>query len=277
MIQRKMFALRNKNIREFHDLRERMNSVIIEFICCLPIIKAFSLTTASYQKYVGTINSFTDFMCQWGIKASGYYALFKMFLSSGIIFIVPAGVYLILQGESNAVELSLFLLMGLALTAPLDRLLLFAGSLSLIIESVSRIDDILHAKPLPVLSPEQTPEAFDVVFENVSFSYGERTVLSDVSLTLKSGTKTAFVGYSGAGKTTATQLLARYHDPDKGRILIGGVDIRFINSHELASCMSLVMQNTFLFNDTVENNIRAGNTTCSFQDVTHAAEAACAL
>ena len=97
-----------------------------------------------------------------------------------------------------------------------------------------------------------------VAFDNVSFSYGDETVLKDISLKVRAGEKLAFVGSSGAGKTTLVNLLPRFYDVTGGRILVNGVDIRDLTLTSLRARIGLVTQETFLFNDTVANNIAYG-------------------
>src|SRR5207249_286723 len=91
----------------------------------------------------------------------------------------------------------------------------------------------------------------DVAFEHLNFNYGEKSVLNGFDLTVKAGQLVALVGSSGAGKTTVTNLLLRFYDPTAGRITIGGVDIRDVNSTELRKQIAVVTQETILFNDTI--------------------------
>ena len=274
MAQKKLFQLRNKNIRHFHNSLERVNKVVIEFIRCLPAIKALNRDVISHAQYAGAIREYVDVTCDWSIGASRWYALFKVALGSGMLFIVPPGVYFITTGSLTPQELTLFLLLGLAFTAPLDRLMLFSGSLNQIIESVRRIDKVLNSEPLPLKKPAQRPEHFDIAFKDVFFSFGDRPVFSGASFHLKEGTVNAFVGGSGAGKSTAAQLIARFHDPSQGFVCIGGVDIRSIAAQDMSALVSVVFQQTFLFSDSIENNIRAGNSDVPFERVCEAAKAA---
>lgn len=272
--QRRLFALRDKNIRRFHDTLERVNTVIIEFIRCLPAIKAFNRSVSAHRKYTNAIAEYVEVTRDWSIGASRWYALFKVALGSGLLFIVPPGVYRIVSGSLSPQELTIFLLLGLAFTSPLDRLIQFSGSLNQIIESVRRIDGILNTAPLPTVAGDGVPDSYDVAFENVHFSFGDKPVFTNASFQLRQGTMNAFVGRSGAGKSTAAQLIARFYDPAEGRVTIGGKDIRSFDPATLNSLVSVVFQQTFLFSDTIENNIRAGNTSASFEQVREAARAA---
>ncbi len=112
----------------------------------------------------------------------------------------------------------------------------------------------------------------DVEFDHINFGYGEKTVLHDFDLKVKAGRLVALVGSSGAGKTTVTNLLLRFHDPLTGRITIGGLDIRDVHTRDLRSQIAVVTQETVLFNDTIFNNIALGRPGATRDEVIEAAK-----
>ena len=114
-------------------------------------------------------------------------------------------------------------------------------------------DIVEPVRPLPLKARNA-----DIRFENVDFHYGEKPVLCGVNLTVKAGQLVALVGSSGSGKTTMTNLLLRFYDPQNGAILIGGTDIRQVSTRDLRNQIALVTQETILFNDTIRNNIALG-------------------
>jgi len=111
----------------------------------------------------------------------------------------------------------------------------------------------------------------DVTFENVSFNYGEKSVLQGVNLTIKSGQMVALVGRSGSGKTTLANLLMRFYDPQQGAIRIGGVDIRDVSTRDLRNQIAVVTQEGILFNDTIRRNIELGRPGASNEEIIAAA------
>ena len=120
------------------------------------------------------------------------------------------------------------------------------------------------------------PQGATVEFDGVTFSYGtaERKALSHVSFRAEPGTVTALVGPSGSGKTTAANLIPRFWDVDDGTIRVGDVDVREMSTQDLMSTVAFVFQDTFLFSDTVEENIRVGRPEATRQQVEEAARAA---
>ena len=141
--------------------------------------------------------------------------------------------------------------------------------------SAERIIEVLDAPVLPVLAPPQTPQDAGVCFEHVSFRYLGRSknALTDISFTAPAGSFTALVGVSGAGKTTAAQLIGRYWDSSAGTISIGGIPVTELQTENLMALTSFVFQDVFLLEDTLLENIRMGSD-ASLEEVRKAAQAA---
>jgi ATP-binding cassette, subfamily B, bacterial MsbA len=112
----------------------------------------------------------------------------------------------------------------------------------------------------------------DIRFENVSFNYGEKTVLQNINLDVKAGQLVAFVGKTGSGKTTLANLLLRFYDPARGAIKIGGVDIRDFSTRDLRGQMAVVAQENVLFNDTIRRNIELGRLGATDDEIITAAK-----
>jgi len=142
----------------------------------------------------------------------------------------------------------------------------------------SSIEEADKVNLLPVMDEngkDYVPDDHKISLRNVSFAYGDNGILNDVSLEIPENTMTAFVGSSGAGKTTLAMLIARFWDVDQGSISIGGRDVRDYTLESLMSQISVVFQNVYLFADTIENNIKFGMNSASHEDVVTAAKKAC--
>ena len=145
-----------------------------------------------------------------------------------------------------------------------------------ITEAVDRIDKVMSEKEISEPTEGKIPNGYGIKFDNVSFSYSEDSpqVLKDICFNAEQGKITAIVGPSGSGKSTAAQLIPHFWDVCSGSISIGGADIREMRTADLMNCMSFVFQDTFLFSDTLYNNIAVGCPDASKEEVYAAAKAA---
>ena len=139
-----------------------------------------------------------------------------------------------------------------------------------------RIQEIMDIPVLHISKAHKKIEATDIVFENVDFKYNEKDnyALKNINFEVKANTVTALVGPSGAGKSTVAKLIPRFWDATNGSIKIGGVDIKDADSQSLMDTVSFVFQDTFLFNDTLSNNIKMANSTATDEDMIEACKAA---
>lgn len=150
-----------------------------------------------------------------------------------------------------------------------------SDNLQMLGESMRTANAIDETPVMDIEGKEITPKDASIDFENVTFAYQDRKILDDVSLHIPAGTTTAVVGPSGGGKTTLCNLIARFWDVQSGKILLGGYDVKEYKLDNLMKNISMVFQNVYLFNDTIENNIRFGKPDATHEQVVAAAKAAC--
>lgn len=150
-----------------------------------------------------------------------------------------------------------------------------SDNLQMLGESMRTANAIDETPVMDIEGKEITPKDASIDFENVTFAYQDRKILDDVSLHIPAGTTTAVVGPSGGGKTTLCNLIARFWDVQSGKILLGGYDVKEYKLDNLMKNISMVFQNVYLFNDTIENNIRFGKPDATHKQVVAAAKAAC--
>ena len=127
--------------------------------------------------------------------------------------------------------------------------------------AADRLNDILDLRSEEIEEGGETLPVIDTLaFQNVDFRYGNRELtLEDISFTISKGEKIAIVGESGSGKTTLAKLLLRFYEPERGSILLNGGDVKELDLYALRRAVAYVDQNTFLFSDTIKNNLKLGN------------------
>lgn len=154
-----------------------------------------------------------------------------------------------------------------------------AGTYSSLLHVVSicvdKAEAILKLDTMDIDGEEIEPLNHDIELNHVSFSYDKRKIIDDISLFIPEKTTTAIVGPSGGGKSTLCNLIARFWDVDEGSVTLGGVNVKDYNMNALMSNFSFVFQNVYLFQDTIENNIKFGSLAASHEEVIEAAKKAC--
>ena len=259
---------------ELHDAQERMQGTVVEYIHGMSVIKVFNRTLNAFQRYEGDLNHFTEVVDRTARANARPMGAYYAFFGAQLLFLLPAVLLLIPTAESYLDFLPvilLFFLVGSGLKEPMENLMQMVILSGRIVEGVNRIDNILR-QPEPDQDGAGDPTTFDVEFSDVEFAYTEGIPAVDhVSFHLPQGTVTGLVGPSGGGKSTLAQLLLRFYGPQGGTIRIGGVDIREIPPARLMELVAYVFQDSVLFTDTIENNIRMGNTKATMEEVEQAA------
>jgi ATP-binding cassette, subfamily B, bacterial IrtB/YbtQ len=247
---------------------------VIEYLQAQPVLRAGGRTSERFR--------LLDDSLQEVQRASRRSALAALPGALGLAFTVQAmftglmvlGTYLVLGGNIGAAEVLTILVLAARCADPLLSLAEFGGKVRGARSELARLDTVLRTEPLPEPSEPIEPERHDLEFDSVAFQHGDRTVMNDVSLSVPQGQRLAVVGPSGAGKTTLLQLLARFYDVDAGAVRVGGVDVRAINTEVLMAQIAIVFQDVYLFDGTIEENVRLGHADADEADVRAAATAA---
>lgn len=151
----------------------------------------------------------------------------------------------------------------------------FSSLLHVVSICVDKAEAILKLDTMDIDGEEIEPLNHDIELNHVSFSYDKRKIIDDVSLVIPEKTTTAIVGPSGGGKSTLCNLIARFWDVDGGSVTLGGINVKDYNMNALMSNFSFVFQNVYLFQDTIENNIKFGSQEASHEEVVEVAKRAC--
>lgn len=270
-----------KKIREvskrYVETLGRMNASIVEYIRGIQVVKTFTESTNAYRKLNDDIKEYRKFANEVNVQYQPTYVGFLTILSSALLFIIPVAVWLLVGSASYATfvpVLLMFLFFGVAVFFPVLKLLWIGSFLNQNNMGVQKIDDILYMDEIEEPDIPRHPKDASVEFRNVSFAYDTTPILKAISFISHPGTITALVGPSGAGKSTVAMLAARFWDIQSGEILIGGVPVKEIPTSVLMDNVAFVFQDNMLFFDTIEENIRMGNKTATFEEVARAACAA---
>lgn len=270
-----------KKIREvskrYVETLGRMNASIVEYIRGIQVVKTFTESTNAYRKLNDDIKEYRKFANEVNVQYQPTYVGFLTILSSALLFIIPVAVWLFVGSASYATfvpVLLMFLFFGVSVFFPVLKLLWIGSFLNQNNMGVQKIDDILYMDEIEEPDIPRHPKDASVEFRNVSFAYDTTPILKAISFISHPGTITALVGPSGAGKSTVAMLAARFWDVQSGEILIGGVPVKEIPTSVLMDNVAFVFQDNMLFFDTIEENIRMGNKTATFEEVARAACAA---
>ncbi|MEV0649572.1 ABC transporter ATP-binding protein [Phytomonospora sp. NPDC050363] len=188
--------------------------------------------------------------------------------------LLALGAYLALGGSIGAAEVLVILVLAARCADPLLSLSDIGGKMRGARSELARLDTVLSTPPLPEAGEPLRPAGHGLEFDAVTFAHNGRTVIDGLSLTVPQGRRLAVVGPSGAGKSTMLQLLARFYDVDGGAVRVGGTDVREIGTEDLMRHIAIVFQDVYLFDGTIEENVRLGRPDADEAAVRAAATAA---
>jgi len=267
------------NMGELATGMGRINNAVVEFTGGMPVLKAFGAAGQAHGAYREAIDAFarvfTDFTRPLVGAMANANAMIAPVAVLGVVLV--AGTLFVSQGWMTPVELLPFVLVAPGMSAPLLLLHYLTHDLNAATGAAQRVHALLQTPVLaqPARAQRQAPAGFEVRFEQVGYAYdGQDPVLSDINFTLRPGTVTAVVGASGSGKSTLARLLLRFFDPTQGRITLGGVDLRHMESAELYRRIGFVLQEVRLVHASVRDNIALGRPAVNQSEIERAARAA---
>jgi ATP-binding cassette subfamily B protein len=200
----------------------------------------------------------------------GYTCVFKI-TGCGMLFLAS---FLYLTGTITLPYCLMFLVSAFLVYSEFEQMGDGAFLSKKINTELDRLEAVADIPDMDTTERELNPSNFDIELKDVSFAYDSRTVIDQVSLKVPQGSTCAIVGPSGSGKTTLCNLIARFWDVQSGEVLLGGKNVKGGTADSLLKCISMVFQNVYLFHDTIENNIRFGNSDASREQVVEAAKRA---
>ena len=252
-----------------------LTNATIEYARGLPVVKSFGQggASADAMKKACADSKSIRLKIEWGFIPSNCMHLLALKIASvGLMF---ASCYLGLTGEMSLPVMLVFCFFSFGIFAGIEPVSDSAHILGVIDDTMNQLDRMKSEEYIDESGENIALSRHDIIFEDVSFGYDARKVLSHVSFAIPERTTAAIVGPSGSGKTTICNLIARFYDVNSGSIKIGGRDVRDFTCDSLLSNTSMVFQNVYLFNDTVRSNICFGNPDATEQEMTEAAKKAC--
>jgi subfamily B ATP-binding cassette protein MsbA len=257
-----------------------ITSILQETISAVKIVKAFGMEKYENKKFTKETHSYFKMMLRI-VRIRNIASPVTEFLSVlvGVFIIYYGGVMVLQQNSLKASEFLGFLFAIFQMMPPIKELTSVNNRIQEASAAGERIFEILDTKPSiknKTGATEITKFQDKIEFNNVVFSYedSEEPVLKDISFTANRGEIIALVGPSGGGKSTLVDLIPRFHDPDSGKLCIDGMDVKDVKIEDLRSLMGIVTQETYLFNETIRNNIAYGKEDFPMDKIIEAAKTA---
>lgn len=250
-----------------------MSGTMVEYINGIEVIKAFNQSAKSYAKFTDSVKTNVNVVLDWIRSTQVYSAISQGVWPAVLLGVLPVGCLFYINGSLGGGEFITITILSLGISAPILSAMIYTDDIAKIGAVVAEVGQVLD---LPELNRPKENKKFEnrnIVLEHMGFSYGKEEILSDINLEIKEGSITAFVGPSGGGKSTIAKLIASFWDVNKGRITLGGIDVRDIPLEQIMNEISYVSQDNYLFNDTIRNNIRMGKPGASDEEVEAAAKA----
>jgi len=259
---------------------EEMNNAAVEYVRGIAVVKAFRQTVFSFRRLRNTIKAYTDVVIPLTFSWKNSFSAFVTLINNIYLFVIPVG---ILLGQSatdyySFATVFIFYLIFVPSIAAVLMKVMYASSSTMKVQSgVAAMDEVLNEATLSQPAKTTTITNYDIAFADVTFSYSNSKnieALAGISFSAKQGKVTAIVGPSGGGKSTIAHLIPRFFDVSGGKITLGGIDVREMQTEYLMDQVSFVFQDVFLFKQSVLENIKMGNALATEEDVVRAAKAA---
>lgn len=264
--------------KNYEQSQSDINKAVIEFIQAMMVVRTFDDGTSSFKRYNESLLRYRVHLKAWIAETSTPAKISMTILSPmpTLLAISLLGIFFVLNGTLDFVSFIAILLVSTGMADSLMPIMWMSNFIKKSSSSALRIQEIMDLPQLTYKKDKQLLKNLNIEFDNVSFKYENRLdyALQNISFKVKEKSVTALVGHSGAGKSTIAKLIPRFWDITSGSIKIGEVDIKDIDATTLMDTISFVFQDTFLFNDTLENNIKIANSNATTEDMIEACKAA---
>ena len=252
-----------------------MVSLFVEYVRGIPVLKSFSNNKSLDNELMNKTKKFGETSKSASRFKAKQLSIFGFLLDIGYLVLLIAGTIFVVKGNLDVLNFIIFAVISKEFYKPFASMEQHYMYYVSAVDSYERLSRILYADVIPDKVNGIVPKDNDISFENIDFSYEkDEFKMEKLSFSIAEKTMTALVGESGSGKTTITNLLLRFYGVHKGKITLGGIDIRDIPYDELLDRISIVMQNVQLFDNTIEENIRVGKKGAAKEEIIEATKKA---
>ena len=257
--------------KRYQEASKAMNTTMVEYVNGIKVIKAFNKSASSFGKFKETVNENKKAMLDWYLSVCFSMTGAMETIPATMIFVLPTSLYLFMQGSVEMSSLTMCILLSYASYKPLIKAMSHLETIANIKMVMKEINKVMEIPDLERGKQIKHIKSYDVEFQNVSFAYDEsKNVLNNISFKANEKELTAIVGDSGGGKSTIAKLIAGFWNIDKGKILIGDVDLNDMPLKQNMELITYVSQENFLFNKTILENLRVAKEDASMDEIKEA-------
>ena len=266
-----------EQMNQYQNALADMSGEAVEYVRGIPVVKTFGQTVFSFKKFKGTIDNYERWVIAYTKQLRWPMICYTLAVNSVFVFLI-AGAFLFASGGTDGgalLNLLFYIIITPVISLTLTKLMFMSENGMIVHDAITRIDRVLESPSLSCSNAPKHPKDSSVALEHVTFSYdGVKNALEDISLSIGTGQTVAFVGPSGGGKSTLAALIARFFDPQSGKISIGGANVKDIDKSELMDTVSFVFQNSRLIKGSILDNVRMGKPNATDGEVLAALSAA---
>ena len=260
----------------------RMQDSLMEYVANIAVVKAFGKEERKTDETIGAARDYVSWATSSMNGVSVPMALIALFMESGMVLVLIAGTWLLSSGGISVERLILAMVLSAAFTSSVTKTATLQHYRFMFDQAMPGIESVLSVEAAGPIESSEEPRMGDIELDGVSFSYPQskeggnerKQALDSIDLVFHKGSTSALVGSSGCGKSTLASLLMGFWQPGSGRITVGGQDLSHLSERQVSSLFSIVQQDVFLFNQSIEENILIGRPGATHEKVVEAARRA---
>lgn len=272
----------SKGFKVVAQYASHMQDSLMEYVANIAVIKAFGKEERKTDETIRTARDYVSWATSSMNAISVPMALIALFMESGTVLVLIVGTWLLSIGDISIERLILAMVLSTAFTSSMAKTATLQHYRFMFDQAMSGIESVLSVEAAHPSENTLEPRMGDIEMDKVSFSYPSNKdsssvraqALDSINLVFRQGSTNALVGSSGCGKSTLASLLMGFWQPESGRICVGGQDLSLLSERQVSSLFSIVQQDVFLFNQSIEENILIGRPDATHEEVVEAARRA---